>query len=182
MGYINTHTLIDEETGEVLKEKSWYQYDGFTEKGYKYRYRALHVKYFFDTLPDNLSEGAFLLLMMITELMNDENVLVYRVKRKSKFSSVIYKPMDKDDIREKLRYKYGQNKFDSCWRELTKHCIKKVDYHGKKTWAVNPTIAVKGNQVPYWLCEEFFNYITPHISVLAIKKLQERITNQNEEI
>lgn len=122
---INKKTIIDSETGEILKEKNWLGYDGFNENGYQYRRKAVHIRYYFDAIPDNLSEGAMMLLFMISEIMNEDNVLVYRVKRKSKFSSIIYKPLDKEDIAERIRYRYGKNKFDRCWRELTKHCIKK---------------------------------------------------------
>ena len=98
--YINRKTVIDAETGEIMKENNWYGYDGFNEKGYKYRHRGVFVRYYFDAIPSNLSEPAFLLLIMISELMNEENMLVYRVERKSKFSSILYKPLEKEDIRE----------------------------------------------------------------------------------
>ena len=82
--YINKNVIIDPESGEVLKEKFWVGYDGFCEKGYRYRNRALHIRYYFDSLPDNYDSDTLLLLFMIAELMNEENVLVYKVKRKSK--------------------------------------------------------------------------------------------------
>lgn len=180
MSYINTKTLIDGETGEILKQQSWHQYDGFNDKGYKFRHKATHIKYFFDGIPDNLSKDAFFLLIQIAEIMDEENLLLYRVKRKSKFSTIVYKPMHKEDVRERLRFKYGINKFDACWRELTKHCLKQVSYHDKMVWAVNPTVISKCKEVPYWLCEEFITYMTPRMSVTAIKKLQDRIKNQYE--
>ena len=119
--YINRKTVIDSETGEIMKENNWIGYDGFSDKGYKYRHRAVHIKYFFDSIPNNLSEAAWLLLIMIAEIMTEDNVLVYRIKRKSKFSSIIYKPYDKEEIRKRTRFIYGQNKFDRCWSELNKH-------------------------------------------------------------
>lgn len=178
MSYINTHTLIDGETGEILKEKTWRQYDGFNAKGYRFRNRALHIKFYFDGLPSNLSKDSFFLLFMIAELMNDNNLLMYKVTRKSKFSSIVYKPMSKEDIRERTRFKYGINKFDTCWKELTKHCLKRIEYYDTTVWAVNPTIFCKCREIPFWLCEEFLNYMTPKMSATAIKKLQDRIKNQ----
>lgn len=175
--YINKTTMIDAETGEVLKENNWFGYDGFSETGYKYRNRSNHIKYFFDSIPGNLSEGAWILLFMIAEIMTEENLLVYRVERKSKFSTIIYKPYDKEDIRERLRYPYGLNKFDRCWRELCKHCLKRVQYREYMVWAVNPTVVSKCKEVPFWLCDEFKNYMTPHLTAATIKKLNQKIDN-----
>lgn len=177
--YINRNMMIDPETGEILKENEWLGYDGFSDKGYKYRHRQTQIKYFFDSMPGNLSEGAWVLLLMIAEIMNEDNVLVYRVKRKSKFSSIIYKPYDKEDIRLRTRYTYGINKFDRCWTELNKHCLKKVRYYDYIVWAVNPAIINKCKEIPYWLCEEFKVYMTPHMTPAAIVKLDKRIENMN---
>lgn len=44
--------------------------------------------------------------MMLAEIMNDENMLVYRVKRKSKFRKIVFKPYDKEELRERIRYKF----------------------------------------------------------------------------
>lgn len=176
--YINRKTMIDSETGEVLKESNWIGYDGFSDNGYKYRNRAVHIKYFYDSLPSNLSEGAWVLLFMIAEIMTDENVLVYRVPRKSKFSNNVYRPYDKDEIRARLRYPYGQNKFDKCWRELCKHCLKRVEYYGYLVWAVNPAVINKCKEVPFWLCAEFKSYMTPYLTAATITKLQNKIDNQ----
>ena len=41
--YINRKTVIDPETGEIIKENNWVGYDGFNEKGYKYRNKAIHI-------------------------------------------------------------------------------------------------------------------------------------------
>jgi hypothetical protein len=175
--YINRKTVIDSETGEIMKENNWIGYDGFSDKGYKYRNRAVHIKYFFDSIPNNLSEAAWLLLIMIAEIMTEDNVLVYRVKRKSKFSSIIYKPYDKEEIRKRTRFIYGQNKFDRCWSELNKHCLKKVRYYDYMVWAVNPAVINKCREIPYWLCDEFKDYMTPHLTATTIKKLQNKIDN-----
>lgn len=107
--------------------------------------------------------------------MNNDNVLVYRVERKSKFSKIIYKPFDKDDIRIRTRYRYGINKFDRCWRELCKKCIKKVRYYDYLVYAVNPSILIKSKYIPFWLYEEFQEYMNPHLSAITIKKLQNKI-------
>lgn len=175
--YINRKTVIDSETGEIMKENNWIGYDGFSDKGYKYRHRAVHIKYFFDSIPNNLSEAAWLLLIMIAEIMTEDNVLVYRVKRKSKFSSIIYKPYDKEEIRKRTRFIYGQNKFDRCWSELNKHCLKKIRYYDYMVWAVNPAVINKCREIPYWLCDEFKDYMTPHLTATTIKKLQNKIDN-----
>lgn len=174
---IDKRMYIDEETGEVLKEKSWYYYDGFNEKGYSYRNRSSHIRYFFDSIPVNLSEESLMLLLMIAEIMNDENVLVYRVERKSKFSSIIYKPLDKDDIRLRTRFRYGMNKFDRCWRELRKKCIKQVRYYDYLVWAVNPSMVIKTKYIPFWLYDDFQDDLNPHLSAITIKKLQEKINS-----
>ena len=175
--YINKKTTIDAETGEILKENNWIGFDGFNDKGYKYRGRAVHIRYFFDTLPSNLSEAAWTLLFMIAEIMTEDNVLVYRVKRKSKFSTIIYKPYDKEEIRNRTRYTYGQNKFDKCWRELTKHCLKRIKYYESWVWAVNPAVINKCGYVPFWLCDEFKDSMTPYLTATTIKKLQNKIDN-----
>lgn len=177
---LNKKTLIDTETGEIINEKKWLGYDGFDEKGYNYRVKAPSIKYFFDSLPCNLSPNAWNLLMLIAEIMNDENVLVYRVPRKSKFCSIIYRPMNKDDIRQRLRFPWGMNKFNTTWTELSKHCIKKIDYYNDlQVYAVNPAVILKKNRIPYWLYEEFQDYMNPHLSATTIKKLQEKITYQD---
>lgn len=168
-------TIIDGSTGEVLKEKSFFSYDGFNDKGYKYRYRADYIRYYWDAVPAGLSEGAFMLLIMLTEICNDENVLVYRIERKSKFSKIIYKPMDKEEIRKRLRYKYGKNKFDKCWQELKKHCVKQIEYYDTKVWAINPAIFSRCKQIPPWLYDEFKEYLMPYMSNLAINKFQQLI-------
>ena len=177
---INRKVSIDEETGEIIDEKGWIGYDGFTNKGYQYRRRESCIRYFFDSLPDNLSEASWILLMMIAEIMNEENLLVYRVKRKSKFSTIIYKPYDKDEIAERVRFKYGKNKFDKCWRELCKHCIKRIKYQDFMVWAVNPAVVSRCRTTPYWLCEEFISYMAPHLSAKTLTKLELRIKNQEQ--
>lgn len=170
---ITKKILMDGSTGEILKENTFFTYDGFNDKGYKYRYRGNYIRYYFDAVPTTLSEEAFLLLIMLTELANEDNVLVYRVTRKSKFSNIIYKPMCKEDIMAKLKYKYGQNKFDRCWKELKKHCIKKIRYHEYLAWAINPSIFCKCKQIPPWLYEEFSLYLNPYMSKTAIKKMND---------
>ena len=175
---INKKTSIDAETGEIIHERSWVGYDGFTNGGYQYRKKALKITYFFDSIPSNISKNAWFLLMQIAELMNEENALVYRVTRKSKFSSIIYKPYDKIEIRDRIRFKIGERNFDVAWRELKKHCRKKIQYRGYMTWVVNPAIISKCKEVPIWLCEEFENYMTPHLSATTAKRLRDRIKNQ----
>ena len=167
--------MIDSETGEVIKENSWVGYDGFVKDGYRYRNRSPHMKIFMDSLPANLSEEAFILLIMIAELTNEDNVLIRKVERKSKFSSITFYPLDKEEIRERLRYKYGINKFDRCWRELNKYCIKRVKYYDYMVWSVNPSITYKGRCVPFWLYADWQNDMNPHLSAGTIKKLQEKI-------
>lgn len=165
-------TTIDGETGEILHQSNFFYYDGFNTKGYKYRYRADYIRYYFDAVPSTLSAQAFLLLMMMAELCNNENVLVYRVTRKSKFSSIIYKPMRKEDIAKRLRYKYGINKFERYWKELKKHCIKQVKYYNTTAWAINPSIISRCKEIPPWLYDEFKEYLNPYLTKNAINKFQ----------
>lgn len=172
---IKKQILMDGETGEILREHQYYAYDGFNDKGYRYRNKADFIRYFFDDYPSTLSQDAFLLLIMMAEIANKENVLVYRVSRKSKFSSIIYKPMTKEQIRSSLRFKYGKNKFDRCWTELKKHCIKEVRYYQYMVWAINPAIISRCRQVPDWLYYEFRLYLNPRMSRLAIKKMMNRL-------
>lgn len=166
-------TRIDGETGEIIKETKFFSYNGFNDRGYKYRYRGDYIRYYFDAVPATLSEGAFLLLIMLTEICNEENVLIYRIKRKSKFSSIIYKPMSKEDIVERIRYKYGINKFEKYWKELRKHCIKQVNYYNIKAWAINPAIFSRCKEIPAWLYDEFKEYLNPYMTNLAINKFQQ---------
>lgn len=173
--YINKKTVIDSETGEIISSNNWVGYDGFNEKGYKYRSRACHIRYFPDSIPPNISKEALFLLFMIADIMNEDNVLVRRVERKSKFSTIIYKPLDKDDIRERCRFQYGMNKFDKCWRELNKQCLKRIQYYQYQVWAVNPAMINKCKYIPFWLYEEFQDYMNPYLSASTIKKLQNKI-------
>lgn len=171
---VNKKSIIDPETGEVLSEKIWVGYDGFTDTGYRYRPKS-GIRYFFDSLPANFDQDTWTLLMLIAEIMNENNLLIYRVLRKSKFSNIVYKPMDKDDIRTKIRYPYGINRFNKCWRELTKKVIKKVKYENFYAWAVDPSIISKSKEIPYWLYEIFQDSINPHLSATALKKIQNRL-------
>lgn len=173
--YINRRTTIDSETGEIIQTTVWNGFDGFNSKGYYYRPQYKTIRFFPDTVPANLSIDAFILLFLIEELTNEENVLVRRVERKSKFSSIIYVPLDKEDIRTSTRFRYGINKFDRCWKELTKSCIKRVQYRTYLSWAVNPAIINKCKYVPFWLYGDFQDYMNPHISARSINKLQSRI-------
>lgn len=146
--------------------------------GYAYRAKTKScIKYYFDSIPDNLSEDALFLLIMLAEIANDENVLVLRKKRKSKFSSVVYEPYTREEIRERLRYPMGVNKFDRCWRELRKSCIKQVKYYNFKAWAINPAVVSRCRYIPIWLYEEFSESIDPHLSRIALKKMQEKINS-----
>ena len=173
--YVNRKTVIDKETGEVLKVNNWIGYDGFNEKGYKYRNKAPHIRYFYDAIPPNLSSGAFGLLMQLAEMANQDNALVRRVERKSRFSNIIYKPLDSEEIRGKLKYKMGICNFKKYWRELKKQCLKQVEYHDYITWIINPAIINKCSYVPYWLYEEFKEYMDPYLSSMAIKKLDDKV-------
>lgn len=175
--FINKNMLIDQESGEVLNEKFWIGYDGFSDKGYRYRAKSVYIRYFFDSLPENYDYESLFLLFMISELMNEENMLVYRVKRKSKFSNIIYKPLDKEEIRQSLRFKYGINKFKRCWSKLTKYALKQIRYHDYICWAVNPAIFSKCKDVPFWLYEEFQDSMNPHLAASTVKKLQNKVRN-----
>ena len=166
-------SIIDPNTGEIIKENNFLSFDGFNEKGYKYRYRSESINIFFDSIPSTLSKEAFLLLYMLAEIANEDNVLVYRVTRKSKFSTIIYKPLDKDGIMKMLKWKYGQNKFDKYWNELKKHCIKKIRYHEYLVWAINPAIISRCKYIPAWLYDEFSIYMNPYLPKMAIKKYQD---------
>lgn len=167
------NSVIDPNTGEIISEKTYIHYDGFNDKGYKYRFRTEGtIKIYPDSIPVTLSSEAFLLLYMITEIANEDNALVYRVKRKSKFSSIIYKPYDRDEIREKLKWKFGKNKFDKYWKELRKHCIKRIKYYECYCWVINPAVSSKCSQIPPWLYEEFSLYLNPYMSKRAIGKMQ----------
>ena len=172
-----TQKIVDSETGELIKENNFFYYDGFNDKGYKYRGKQNNkITVFPDTIPTTLSERGFLLLYMLTEIANEDNVLVYRVKRKSKFSSIVYMPLDKEDIAKQLRYKWGINKFDKYWNELKKHCIKRIRYHEYMVWAINPAVMNRCTQIPPWLYEEFSVYMNPHMSKAAILKYQNMIS------
>lgn len=175
--YINKKIVIDKDTGEMLRESNWVGYDGFNEKGYKYRSRNNHIRLFCDTVPVGLSYDGFGLLMQLAEIANEENALVKRVERKSKFSNKIYKPLDKEEIRQRIKYKnkFGMNKFDRCWRELQKRCMKQVRYYDYMTWVLNPSIVYKSTYVPFWLCEEFKEDMQPYMSAMAVNKLNEKI-------
>lgn len=173
--YINRKTTIDSETGEIIKTTVWNGFDGFNATGYLYRPKAYSARFFPDTIPINLSQDAYTLLFMIAELANEENVLVRRVERKSKFSSIIYVPLDKEDMRTSTRFKYGMNKFDRCWKELTKRCIKKIQYRTYQSWAINPAVITRCKYIPFWLYEEFQDSMNPYLSARAIRKLQDKI-------
>lgn len=175
--YVNRKTVIDRDTGEILKVSNWVGYDGFSRKGYKYRNRNNHIRLFYDCLPVGLSVDGYALLMQLAEIANPDNALVKRVERKSKFSNIEYKPLSKDEIKERIKYsgKFGINKFDRCWRELQKRCMKQVRYYDYMTWVLNPAIVYKSTYVPYWLCDAFKEDMHPFMSAMAVKKLDEKI-------
>lgn len=173
--YVNKKIVIDSDTGEVVKEDSWIGYDGFNSKGFRYRFRGNPTKIFMDSIPSNLSMESLILLFMMEEIANEENALVRKIERKSKFSSIVYLPLDKEEIRTSTRYTYGMNKFDRCWRELNKRCIKKLQYRSYLTWIINPAIIHKTKYIPFWLYEDFQDSMNPHLSALTIKKLQGKI-------
>lgn len=175
MKYYNKKTVIDAETGEVIRENNWIGYDGFVADGYKYRNKVPHMRLFLDDVPSNLSEEAFLLLIMIAELTNNDNVLVRKVERKSKFSSITFYPLDKEEIREMTRFRYGINKFDRCWKELNKKCIKKVRYHQYLVWCVNPAITYKNRCVPFWLYSDWKSDMNTRLSARSINKMNEKL-------
>lgn len=157
---------------------------GFTDKGsYKYRYRnPNNITVYWDALPSGLDDKCFLLLMMLASLADGNNVLSRRVSRKSKFSTIVYKPMDKEDIRDSLKWKFGENKFDKCWTELKKHCIKQIKYYDDRLfWVINPAFVNRCRSVPYWLYKEFSVYMNPYMTKLAINKMHDIIT-ENERI
>lgn len=69
----------------------------------------------------------------------------------------------------------GINKFDRCWKKLNKYALKQIRYHDYICWAVNPSIISKCREVPYWLYDEFQESINPHLSAIAVKKLQRKL-------
>ena len=175
------NTVIDPSTGEVISEKSYVHYDGFNDKGYKYRFRTSGIiKIYPDSIPVTLSADAFLLLYMLAEIANEDNALVYRIKRKSRFSSIIYKPYDRDELRKKTKWKYGVHKFNRCWSELRKHCVKQVKYYQYKTWIINPAVVSKCPQIPPWLYDEFSLYLNPYMSKRAITKMKNLVKELDE--
>lgn len=181
MGEIyNKKTRISKD-GEILSERQWTSYDGFNEeKGYRYRSRQQYIRYYYDAIPTNLSRDALMMLFMIAEIMTEENMLIYRVSRKSKFSKFVYKPYTLDDIRERLRYPFGKNRFRRNWTELKKHCLKKIKYFNIEAWAVNPAVISKCYFLPDFLYIEFKDYLNPFLTPNAIAIFQNRISEMED--
>lgn len=172
---LNKKTVIDTETGEVVKQINWMGYDGFNDKGYKYREKQTHIRYYFDAIPPGLSKDALVMLILLAEQCTEENLMLKRVKRKSKFSNITFKPLDKEEIFELMRYPMGINKFNSCWEELKKHCIKEIRYEDMNVWAINPAIISKCKQVPIWLYDEFKDYMNPYLTATTISKFNYKL-------
>lgn len=74
-----------------------------------------------------------------------------------------------------LDINFGINKFDRCWGELNKKCLKYVQYYNTYAWAVNPAIATKSYELPYWLYFEFQDSLNPFLSANTISRLQEKV-------
>lgn len=180
MGETFNKKITIDKHGQIISERIWTNYDGFSDKGYKYRGKQNYIRYYPDALPNNLDHEALLLLFMVAEIMNEENMLVYRVTKKSKFSKILYKGYTQDDIRARLRFPYGQNKFNRAWAQLKKHCVKKIRYYDTLAWAVNPSVISRCHFLPDFLYLEFKDYLNPFLSPHAISEFQRRTEGIND--
>lgn len=173
---IEKKTIINPETGEIIKETFNMVYDGFSDEGFRYRYKsASKIEIHLDSIPPDLDKDAIYLLLMISEMATTENVLVKKIPVKKRFENMEYEAMKLDEIRLGCKNPFGRNKFTRYWTILRKQCIKRVWYHDILVFAINPAILNKTYYVPFWLYEEFQDYMNPHLTNYKIKKLQSKI-------
>ena len=72
---IKSIRTIDEETGEIYYEKNFKSFDGWNDKGYRFRGRYNAIKFY----PDNMVKvepNIIKIFFLICNIMNEDNLLV----------------------------------------------------------------------------------------------------------
>lgn len=160
---------IDSETGEIYYEKKWNSYNGWSENGYKYRYRYSSVKFYPDN-PPKLQPNTLKIFFQICMQMNDENLLMEVKKAKNKYSSPELIPYTLEEIRENMQYQVSEYAFKKAWAEMTPKYIRRIKFKNKMVWAVNPAFANRCQYIPVFLWHEFQEDLNPKLGEMNIKK------------
>jgi hypothetical protein len=168
---INKTVAVDVETGEIYYQRSWAGFNGWTEKGYKYRNKYYPVQFYPDTIP-KLLPNTLKIFFYICMLMNEDNLLLERKAAKDKYSSPKIIPYTVEEIWEKLDYRFSMYSFKKAWQELTPKYVRKIKIYGKGIWAVNPAFANRTKYLPVFLWKEFSVDINNKLSKQVISRFQ----------
>lgn len=162
---------IDTETGEIYFEKEWHSWNGWSDKGYKYRYRYSAVKFYPDNLP-LLEPNVLKIFFDICSIMNEENLLLEKKRPKDKYSGPKITPYTVSDIWEKLPHRFSEYSFKKAWQKITPKYIKKIKVFGKSIWAVNPAFANRTMYLPLFLWKEFKDDLSQKLSTSIVKRYE----------
>lgn len=174
---IKKTTAYDEETGEVYYQQAYKTFNGWSDDGYKYRYRTAAIKFYPDNLP-KLQPNVMKIFFLICFLMNEDNLLVEKRKAKNKYSGPELIRFSVDDIWERLPYRVSQYSFKKAWQEITPKYVRQIKFQGKRVWAVNPAFANRTNYMPAWLWNEFKKDLEPWIGAQNIARYENLYLNE----
>lgn len=165
---IKSIRTIDEETGEIYYEKNFKSFDGWNDKGYRFRGRYNAIKFY----PDNMVKvepNIIKIFFLICNIMNEDNLLV-TIKKGNKYTGPEITPYTVEEIRENLPYCVSEYSFKKAWKALVPRYIRKIKLEGKNIWAVNPAFANRCIYVPPFLWENFKEDMNKFISNNNIKR------------
>lgn len=151
---INKTTSVDADTGEIYYERQWKSFNGWNDEGYKYRYRYNSLKFYPDMLP-RVDPNILKVFFMICCITNEDNLLAYKTKSRSKYKKPELHIYTTEEIWEHLPYKISKYSFKNAWSKLVPRYIRKIKVEDKRIWAVNPAYANRCSTVPLFLFSAF---------------------------
>ena len=170
-------TAIDADTGEIYYENKWKTFNGWTEKGYKYRYRYDALKFYPDNMPQ-LPPNIMKVFFLICNLMNEDNLLIEKTKNATKYSAPEIRALTMEEIRERLAYPISEYSFKKAWKAITPRHIKRIKFQGKWIWAVNPSFANRCRYIPVWLWYEFQQDLNPKLGASNVARYKNMYLNE----
>lgn len=168
---IRRTTAYDEETGEIYYQQSYKTFNGWSEEGYKFRYRYNPVKFYPDNIPQ-LPPNVMKVFFLVCNIMNDDNLLMEYKKTRSKYKAPEIKCFTLDEIRERLPYKISEYSFKKAWEMISPKYVRKIKFNGKSVWAVNPAFANRTRYLPPWLWYEFREDLNPYLGSANISRFE----------
>lgn len=175
---INKVTSIDANTGEIYYERQTKGFNGWSDKGYKFRYRYSGLVFYPDNLP-LIEPNIFKVYFQICTLMNEENLLIQLKKTNNKYKAPELIPLTIDDIIEKIPYKISSYAFKKAWQQIVPRYIKRIKFNGKKVWAVNPAFANRCRYLPPFLWNEFKEDLNEKLGVYNIKRYENMVLTED---